>query len=144
VPEYQDANDVFQNTSTVLWKKFDEYSPGTDFFAWACQIARYEVFAHYRRGRRHSLFSEEVLDALAAEVALRGEELDQRAEALGGCLEKLEPGDRMLIEERYFHGRKTAEIAQRLSRSAASVYRSLNRIHDRLFRCIERALSREF
>jgi RNA polymerase sigma-70 factor (ECF subfamily) len=143
VPAYQDASDIFQNTSVVLWKKFDDYEPDSDFFAWACQIARYEVLAHYRRGHRYNLFSPEVLDALATEVAGQGDMLDRRAEALGDCLEKLPAKDTRLIQDRYFRGRKVEEIAEAVSRSVSSVYRSLSRVHDQLFRCIERKLSSE-
>lgn len=143
VPVYQDASDIFQNTSVVLWKKFDEYQPGTDFFAWACQIARYEVLAHYRRGQRYNLFTPDVLDALATEVASQGDVLDRRAEALGDCLEKLPAQDTRLIQERYFRGRKVEEIAGSVSRSVSSVYRSLSRVHDQLMRCIERKLTSE-
>ena len=38
----QDAEDVVQESGLVLWKKFHEYQPGTDFVRWACQIARYQ------------------------------------------------------------------------------------------------------
>ena len=40
MPMADDAADVLQETSLVLWKRFDTYETGTNFFAWACKIAR--------------------------------------------------------------------------------------------------------
>ena len=39
VPHVQDAEDIFQETCEVICEKFDQFSPGTDFLAWACEIA---------------------------------------------------------------------------------------------------------
>ena len=38
-----DAEDVFQQTSLILWQKWDQYDPGRDFVGWACGIAHNEV-----------------------------------------------------------------------------------------------------
>ena len=43
VPNVFDADEVFQDTSITLWKKFDQYRPDLDFRAWACRIAYYKV-----------------------------------------------------------------------------------------------------
>src|SRR4051794_41905793 len=34
-----DAEDLLQETSLVICEKFNEFKEGTDFVAWACQIA---------------------------------------------------------------------------------------------------------
>lgn len=39
VPRRHDAEDLLQETSVVICEKFEEFRPGTDFVAWACQIA---------------------------------------------------------------------------------------------------------
>ena len=43
VRNYTDAEDVVQQTSLVLWRKFGEYQPGTSFAAWACGVGRFEA-----------------------------------------------------------------------------------------------------
>ena len=43
VHNMDDAEDVFQQTSIVLWQKFDQFAKGTDFVAWACSIARFKA-----------------------------------------------------------------------------------------------------
>src|SRR5690606_3269633 len=35
-----DTEDVFQQTAVVLWNKFDDFTPGTSFVAWAKCVAR--------------------------------------------------------------------------------------------------------
>src|SRR5256885_12120337 len=39
VPNRSDAEDLLQETSLVICEKFHEFREGTDFVAWACQIA---------------------------------------------------------------------------------------------------------
>ena len=36
---HHDAEEVFQNTNVVLWNKFADFQPGSNFFAWASRIA---------------------------------------------------------------------------------------------------------
>ncbi len=38
-----DAEDVFQKTSIVLWKKMQDFDTAGSFFHWACGIAFNEV-----------------------------------------------------------------------------------------------------
>ena len=39
VPNRTDAEDILQETSLIICEKFHDFKPGTDFVAWACQIA---------------------------------------------------------------------------------------------------------
>jgi RNA polymerase sigma-70 factor (ECF subfamily) len=141
VIDFADANDVFQNTTICLWKKFDEFTIGTNFFAWSCQVAYLEVLKFRERKRPQLALSEEVLDLMATEAVDRADELASREAALSECLKKLSPEDRKLLEQRYYKDRKPKEIARRRSRSVFSIYRALSRIHDQLFDCINRALA---
>jgi RNA polymerase sigma-70 factor (ECF subfamily) len=140
-PDLNDANEVYQNVSLVLWNKFGDFSPSSNFFSWACQIALYEVRKLRDTKNRARMFSDESLDALSAEFQERDDNSHQRMEALMECLEKLPVDDRKLIDQRYFGDRKPPEIAQQIGRSLASVYRALSRIHDLLMTCVQRKLS---
>jgi len=69
LPTANDASDVLQETSLVLWRKFDTFQSGTNFFAWACKIARLQALKHReRQGRTGQLFELSVLEKLAAEA----------------------------------------------------------------------------
>jgi RNA polymerase sigma-70 factor (ECF subfamily) len=43
VPRWIDAEEIFQRCAVLLWEKFDQFEPGTNFEAWACHIVRLEV-----------------------------------------------------------------------------------------------------
>ena len=47
-----DADDLLQQTSAVLWEKFADFQPDGDFARWACGVARLEVLTHLRNQRR--------------------------------------------------------------------------------------------
>ena len=48
MPHVYDANDLFQEGMTVMWKKFDQFQPGTNFAAWGVQIMRYQILDYHR------------------------------------------------------------------------------------------------
>jgi RNA polymerase sigma-70 factor (ECF subfamily) len=135
-----DAEDVLQDTSVVLWEKFDSYTPGTSFQAWACQIAYYEVLARRRKGSRIQYLSDTTLSLLAKDALSIMEQSDLNKDALADCLDKLAEKDRGLIEQKYFVQLSTAEIATRSSRSVHAIYRALSRIHGLLLRCMRKTL----
>jgi RNA polymerase sigma-70 factor (ECF subfamily) len=140
---HDDAEDVFQNTSVVLWNKFGEFQPGSNFFAWASRVAYYEVLSHMKQRRRSRNFSEEAMELLASEAISLSDEASSRQEALDSCLSKLNVADRELLQERYYFQRAPKQIAALQSRSADSVYRALSRIHNMLLNCVQRYLARE-
>src|SRR5687768_7984588 len=79
---FNDADDILQETTAVMWRKFDEFKPGTDFAAWALSIARWQVMAHRKRyavGR--SRLSDQTVEALADQAVAGGEDTDARREA---------------------------------------------------------------
>jgi RNA polymerase sigma-70 factor (ECF subfamily) len=41
VQNYDESEDLLQKTGLVLWRKFNQFEPGTDFLAWARQIAKF-------------------------------------------------------------------------------------------------------
>src|SRR5262245_13196297 len=65
VPDRHDAEDLLQETSLVICEKFVEFKPGTNFLAWACQIAYWRVRAARQKFARSKLvFDDRVLDAI--------------------------------------------------------------------------------
>ena len=138
----QDAEEVLQNTNLVVWKKSDQFDLGTNFFAWACQIARFEVLQHRQRYRRDKLkFSDEFLDVVSRESAVRLEDPEPERKALELCIQKLSARDQQLIRERYQPGSSGKDLASELGRPANSVYQSLGRIRRVLLECIQRQMA---
>jgi RNA polymerase sigma-70 factor (ECF subfamily) len=144
LPDEDAANDVFQEVSVTLWERFDQFQAGTDFYAWAKQIAYYKVL-HYREHKRREVIflGDAVLEQLAAETDELTGTLANRHRALADCYGKLSPQDRDLIERRYAPKAKTESVADDLGRSHHQIYRALRRIHQALYECISRALAQE-
>src|SRR3954463_6362183 len=77
VPNRPDAEDLLQETSLVICEKFNEFREGTDFVAWACQIAYWRVrYSRQKYARSKVFFDQEVLDVVAATANSMSEELD--------------------------------------------------------------------
>ena len=139
-----DAEEVLQETNLVLWRKFDEYQPGTEFGRWACSVAYYEVLKLREKKMRHGrIFSDQFIDSLAAAGPPSTDELETRREALQRCLGKLSPEDRQLILSRYQPAADTRSVAEALGRSLQGTRRALHRIRLALLGCVERTLARE-
>lgn len=137
-----DAEEVLQETNLVLWRKFDQYQPGTDFGQWACRVAYYEVLkVREKKARGEQLFSGEFIEVLAAESASTMERTDARREALNGCLKKLREQDRQLLMGRYQPNATTRSVARTLGRSVQGTRKSLHRVRMAILACIERTLA---
>jgi RNA polymerase sigma-70 factor (ECF subfamily) len=145
VRDVNDADDLLQQTTLILWKKFDEFDRGRSFFSWACGIARLEVANFLRgRGRQRLYFSDDLnLLLIEAQAEMTSAELDDRRDALARCVEMLRQRDRELLVECYTQPSGIHAAADRRRRSVHSVYNSLRRIRRALFECIARTLAQE-
>lgn len=143
LPRWADADDVFQETSRVLWQKFGDYRSGTDFFAWARQVARFQVMYFRQRQQRSRVkFTDEFLDAVAATASDDAERLADEQAALAECMEKLKVRERDIILTRFAPEATTKSAAAELGMTTDAVYKSLGRIQATLLKCIEQALGR--
>jgi RNA polymerase sigma-70 factor, ECF subfamily len=142
VRNWQDSDDVYQSVCLVLWSKFGSFQPGTSFFAWARRTARNKISEFLRTRRSAVHVGEKRIDALSDTAA---ESFEEDAEtyltALRSRREKLPPADDELLQLRYGDNLSTVEIARRLQRLRPSVSRSLNRIRQWLFDCVESELA---
>jgi RNA polymerase sigma-70 factor (ECF subfamily) len=142
VPTEQDAEDVLQETAVVLWRKRQEFRPGSDFAAWARAVARNKVLEWRRRVPSSPALDEDVLEQLAWEAECRATAFDERQSAMQECMQRLPTADAELIRQRYSEGLSGLELAQRLKRPVNSIYQSLGRIRRVLLDCITRKLAR--
>jgi RNA polymerase sigma-70 factor (ECF subfamily) len=144
VPNRSDAEDLLQETSLVICEKFHEFREGTDFVAWACQIAYWRVrYSRQKFARSKVFFEQEIVDVVAETAQSMSQELDDRHEALGRCLEKLHPRDRDLLLARYERGGGVEEAARRTGRTVATAYKALTRLRKLLLDCVSTRLAAE-
>jgi len=142
VPQVADADEIVQETSLRLWDEFDKYVPGTSFAAWSLTVAHYEVLTWRKRATRSKLvFDDALVEALGQERAVVERSIGPRHEALSECLQELSDNNQRLVAECYGAGRKIKEVAAKLQRSEAAVYKALERVRVTLHRCIQRKVS---
>jgi RNA polymerase sigma-70 factor, ECF subfamily len=142
LPHWQDADDVFQETSRVLWEKFSEFDCNTNFFAWARQVAWYQVLAFRQHERRsHVKFTDAFLEAVAATVDATNERLESEQRALADCVETLKPRERKLVLLRFAPGATTKSVAAHMDMTIDAVYKAISRVQATLLACVERAVT---
>jgi RNA polymerase sigma-70 factor, ECF subfamily len=142
VPGRVDADDLMQETVTVMWRKFGNFEPGRDFVAWGIGIARYKVLEYRKKKRKSQIrFNDNVHALLEADAKNMLCRLDERLDTLQQCLSKLSEKDRKLIGMRYEQDLTAKIISERVGQSIHRVYRNIVRIHDMLLRCVRNTLS---
>ena len=134
----EDAEDVLQRASVILWRKFPEFVPGTDFLAWASTVCFYEAKNFQRvAARSRVLFNDSVMEVLLAERLQDLPNQDIRTDALQQCIEQLDTNGRRLVESAYLDGASIQMLAEQLGRAPQTLYNKLNVIRRLLADCIE-------
>lgn len=140
------AADVTQHANTTIWKKREDFTPGTNFKAWIFAIARYEVLSHRKRASRDEarlVFSDTLEDLIAEELPEQSRDLEAEHAALQICLGKLRPQDRELIHHRYRERTPLNDYAKQVERSARGLRVTLHRLRSALAKCITSELAKE-
>jgi RNA polymerase sigma-70 factor (ECF subfamily) len=144
VPNWADADEILQETNIRLWEEFDKFVLGTNFAAWAIRVAHFQVLTWRKKVRRSRLvFDQRVVDAIAAEPSWTDEAFEARQQALGECVSTLPDHSRELLRNCYVRGTKIKDVALRLNRTPAAVYKALERIRETLHSCIQRKLEQQ-
>ena len=144
VPTRDDAADVMQGISLVLWKKFATFDEPDDFRRWAFGVARYETLAWMRdKARDRLVLANDVLEMVAQESTNLEMQLSAQREVLENCLGQLPREQRTLVLEAYMPDACIQEVANLSGRTEAAFYQWLHRMRGRLRECTRRALQAE-
>lgn len=139
-----DAEEVFQETSLVLWREFPKFRSEEPFMPWACGIAFNQMRKFWRQRKRDKLtFSLALLEDLARESIEMQDEVESRKAALTECMKSVPARDRAVLELYYGAATTADDVAGRLEKSVHAIYKSLHRTRRRLYECIARRLSGE-
>ena len=143
VSNKSEVDDILQETNLVLWKKRDEFRPGSNFRAWACRIAYFQMLAAMKRNKSlpHLAGDDDLLEILATESLEFVEQFDERRSALDLCLRNLKEQDRELISFRYETEEALEVFAEKSKRPVGSLRISLHRARAALRKCIEARLA---
>jgi RNA polymerase sigma-70 factor (ECF subfamily) len=141
---YNDAQDVSQETLLALWRSFGEFQPGTDFYAWARRVAYHRVLTYRKQRRRQGVpCSESFLAAVEQTCDRQSDRLERSLRHLDECMARLTDSDRVLLQTRFQSAASAKNVAESLGRPANTVYKALARIYRSLAECVTRAMSRE-
>ncbi len=144
VPKYSEAEDILQETSAILWRKWPEFQRDKDFVKWACGIARLEVFRMLRQNKKSGQYlNEEVLNLVAEAALAEAVDIDRFAAAeaaLKSCIQELAQTEKRILQLRYHQERTIVEIAEEFHRPKSSIHDLLGKIRSRLMRCVRRRL----
>lgn len=146
LPNWADADDVWQETSVRLWDEFDRFVDHTDFAAWAKTVAKYQVLTYRkRRGRQRQQFSEAFVEHVTRLAAARAgsgpaSSPSARDDALANCLKRLPDRNRELLFAYYAPGAAVRDVAVRWGRTAESLKVTVFRIRRALHECIQREI----
>lgn len=137
-PNKSDADDIMQETISILWQKFDTYEPGTEFLAWAFTVAKYVLSGFRRKHQKNPLqFSNEALAAMEGQSKRFINEYTDQIDILQDCVQKLPPKETQLLKLKYEGSLSSQKIATRFGISIRTFYRIITKVHAILIRCME-------
>jgi|688.fasta_scaffold83955_3 RNA polymerase sigma-70 factor (ECF subfamily) len=142
----EDAEDVMQEVSVVMWREHQSFALGTNFTGWLSVIAYHQVQKFWRQRKKKATYLDvSVIEQLASVISQDREVVDIRRQFLGECLEGLPSQDKSLIETVYGSEGpgKIRRHAQQSGVDEAGFYRALARIRRALFNCVQRKLAAE-
>lgn len=144
LPTWEGVDEVMQESSIVLWKKFAQFDQAAEdgFLDWAFMIARYEVLKYRRRRATDRLqFSEDVLGLLADTAENITSTQHERLRLLRECVASLEPAQLELAQAVYENGAAIKDVAEQIGRSPTGLYKAMTRIRTRLANCVQSKLA---
>ncbi|HKK18297.1 MAG TPA: sigma-70 family RNA polymerase sigma factor [Opitutales bacterium] len=145
LPQRADAEEVLQEACVAMWKRIGDLRDEEAFRAWAYTFVRFTALNKVRRQQRRGwVFSEELTELLAEEGEAEAARARAELDALTHCLETLPSKQRDIVKRYYASSRvRMADLARKLERNVAGLYKAMERTRDALRVCIEQRLKKE-
>lgn len=131
VPDYQDAEEILQDTFISALDSLPAFRFKSSLYTWLCQIARHEIADFYRKKKLKTIifsrfpFLEQIVDkALSPELALQEK---QAKEKINQILKNLTEGYSQILRLKYLEGKTLKEIARKFDKSIKAVESKLAR-----------------
>jgi len=138
------AEELAQETASILWSKFDEFKDGTNFGAWAISIARLKALEFLRKRQKTAMiFNDSFYELVSKEAAKSSDDLPLYSEALKKCLSRLSENHMKLLTMRFKKDLSVKKISQLTGRPLGSMYHHFSKLMRGLKDCIERRLLQE-
>jgi RNA polymerase sigma-70 factor, ECF subfamily len=141
--DFHDSQDILQDVSVAVVRKYDEYDHTKPFVAWAIGIARNELLAYRRRKSVYrQFFDDECFEKIGEAFAAAEEDMNPVMEALQKCMRQASEKTRRLLRLRYIEDLRYEEIAKTLSVSVGSIKVGMHRMRAALRDCVERRMDK--
>ena len=143
VRSYHLAEDIFQEVCIAAISHDGGFESDPHLLNWARLAGRNRAIDALRaRNGKYDGLPEDLLDRLSEAIHQSSLPIHGlKQDALRDCLQVLTPNNREILRLRYFEGKTSASIAERLERKVTTVYQSIARIHKQLGECVEQRLS---
>lgn len=137
VHNHNDAEDLLQETASILWEQFGSFDKGGSFGAWAIGIARNKAL-DFLKSKRSSrpLFGDEFYEDISKLGETESEHTEKRLKALRDCVKKMSLQNQTLINLRFEKGITIKKISQISEHSSDALYKRISRIYTFLHRCV--------
>ena len=130
VHNHNDAEDLLQETASILWERYDQFDKQGSFAAWAIGIARNKAMDFLKQKRTsRPMFNDAFYEDISTFAEHESQNTDQRLSALRQCLKKLSAENQKLIHLRFEKGITVKKISQMTEHSADAVYKKISRIY---------------
>ncbi len=136
------ADDLFQETMVVAWRRLDECDLERPFGPWLRGIASRLVLAYYRKSKTSPvLLHESVLQVVDRHFEninlLAGDTWDDKVAALRECIDALPERQKSVIRGRYFDRLSTVEVAERFELTVEACKKRIQRGRTMLAKCLK-------
>ena len=145
IGELHAADDVAQEVFLAAFRNLEQLQVPGDFLRWVRGIARFQAISFLRERISRRQQEAESLPHLLDEARLAlaknsnaDEEREDWVARLRLCLDRLAPYSRKLIDDHYFAGVTTGELAAREGRRGSTMRMTLLRIRQTLHHCLTR------
>ena len=145
VPNFQDASDIMQETSKMMWDKFDSFKEDSNFLAWGITIARYRVleFRNKKKRLKEIQFDETVIESIHSDISKHQDKTNEFLAYIKNCFKKLPDFDKRIVLMRYHEDLKVKEMAGNLGTTVQTVYRNISRVQGSLLMCLKKNMTYE-
>lgn len=136
------ADDIFQETSMVLWRNIEKFQPGTSFSKWANGIAFNRVREYRYAHKKYVLgFNDDFLQEFSEDISINDTKQSKKQERKWGYLEQcctqLPAPLQNIYQSFYVKNIKAQQLADETGRSIYAIRKAIRKLRQKLYDCVE-------
>jgi RNA polymerase sigma-70 factor (ECF subfamily) len=137
------TEDVIQETAVYICNHWQDFTPGSNFAAWARAVARLRCHEVLNAEIRQRALQDKVRIEFRDEVWDEHVDVDaERKGALVECVDLLPERSKTILLNRYHQDRSWESIADELEMRLELLYVTMSRLRQKLRDCVERRLAK--